>query len=39
MIMASHAAEENMEIVGRADNEDDDAEILPRPSCQAALHT
>ena len=37
MVMASHVAEEDMEIVGAADDKDDDAEILPRPSRQAAL--
>jgi hypothetical protein len=36
-VMAGHAAEEDMDIVGGADDEDDDAEILPRPSRRAAL--
>jgi RecB family endonuclease NucS len=35
--MASRAAEEDMELVGGADDCDDDAEILPRPSRKAAL--
>jgi hypothetical protein len=37
VVMASHAAEEDMDIVGGADDEDDDAEILPCPSRWAAL--
>jgi hypothetical protein len=35
--MARRAAEEDIEVVGGADDEDDDAEILPCPSRQAAL--
>jgi len=36
-VMASHAAEEDIELAGGADDNDDDAEILPRPSRKAAL--
>jgi hypothetical protein len=35
--MASRAAEEDMELVGGADDCDDDAEILPHPSRKIAL--
>ena len=31
-VMASHAAEENILLVGGADDKDDDAKVLPRPS-------
>jgi hypothetical protein len=36
-VVASRLAEENMDLVGGADDEDDDAEILPHPSRKEAL--
>ena len=36
-VMASKAAEENIILAGRADDDNDDAEVLPRPSRKAAL--
>ena len=37
MVVVGHLAEENMDLVGGADDEDDDAEILPHPSQKEAL--